>query len=139
MSRATHNAGSFLQNLRAHDKRFPDARVCHFALCGNIQHFHMCSGREQITPFPSSSSGIKTLPPKMDEEADRLALYLLALAGYDPGAAVTTLQGLAAVNPQSVANGYTALHPLSPQRVALMTQTVAEIRQKQIAKKAVVP
>ncbi len=87
----------------------------------------------------AGSSGIKTLPPKMDEEADRLALYLLALAGYDPGAAVTTLQGLAAVNPQSVANGYTALHPLSPQRVALMTQTVAEIRQKQIAKKAVVP
>lgn len=85
------------------------------------------------------SAGIKTMPSKMDQEADRLALYMLARAGYDPAAAAPTLQRLAAAYPASVPNSYTAQHPLSADRLRQMQSTLELIRQKQAARQALIP
>ncbi len=87
----------------------------------------------------SGSAGIKIMPTKMDQEADRLALIMLARAGYDPAAAGTTLQRLAASYPSAVPNTYTAQHPLTPERIRLLQKTVEQIRQKQSAKQPATP
>ena len=84
----------------------------------------------------AGSAGIKIMPAQMDIEADRLALYMLARAGYNPAMAATTWQHLA----QNVApNSYTALHPWTNERLALLRSMVEEIRQKQLTKKPLVP
>lgn len=87
----------------------------------------------------AGTSGIKTTPEKMDEEADKLAAYLLARAGLDPATLQVSLQTLANAYPGTVTNGYTALHPLTAERVSNLQMTVTEIRRKQAAKKALVP
>lgn len=95
-----------------------------------------------LQPDPAALSGrggLRPLPAKMDLEADRLAMYLLARAGYDPAAAERTLQKLARAFPASQTNTYTALHPWTPERQQLMQGTLAEIRQKQAAKKPLTP
>ncbi len=87
----------------------------------------------------AGSAGLRPMDDKLDQEADRIALYMLARAGLDPAAAITTLEQLAQRYPATVVNGYTALHPWTSDRAGLMRSTVAEIRQKQAAKKALVP
>lgn len=84
----------------------------------------------------SGSAGIKTMPPQMDIEADRLALYMLARAGYSPAIAATTWQHLAQ---NTAPNSYTALHPWTDERLALLQATAEQIRQKQLAKKPLMP
>lgn len=91
-----------------------------------------------LKPF-AGSAGLRAYDDKLDQEADRIALYLLARAGYAPDAVQRALQKLALSYPASVTNGYTALHPWSEERAALMRATLAEIRQKQAAKKVLVP
>lgn len=83
--------------------------------------------------------GIRTLSTKADQEADRLAMYLLARGGYDPAALERTMQKLAQAFPGSQANTYLALHPWTPERLQLTQSTLAEIRQKQASKKLLVP
>lgn len=87
----------------------------------------------------AGSAGIKTMPAKLDQDADRLALYMLARAGYDITAAAPGLQKLARDVPQSLSNSYTALHPMTNERLALLQATVTEIKQKQAAGKAPQP
>lgn len=87
----------------------------------------------------AGSAGLKAMDEKLDQDADRLALYLLARAGINPSGAIDTLERLAQRYPQTVTNGYTALHPWTTERAGLMRSTLAEIRQKQAAKKALVP
>lgn len=84
----------------------------------------------------SGSAGIKTMPPQMDIEADRLALYMLARAGYSPAIAATTWQHLAQ---NTASNSYTTLHPWTDERLALLQATAEQIRQKQLAKKPLMP
>lgn len=84
----------------------------------------------------AGSAGIKTMPVQMDIEADRLALYMLARAGYSAAIAATTWQHLAQ---NTAPNSYTALHPWTDERLALLQATTEEIRQKQLAKKPLVP
>ena len=91
-----------------------------------------------LKPF-AGSAGLRAFDDKLDQEADRIALYLLARAGYAPDAAQRTLQKLAQAYPASVTNSYTALHPWTEERAALMRTTLTEIRQKQAAKKILVP
>ena len=91
-----------------------------------------------LKPF-AGSAGLRAFDDKLDQEADRIALYLLARAGYAPEAAQRALQKLAQAYPASVTNGYTALHPWTEERAALMRTTLTEIRQKQAAKKVLVP
>lgn len=91
-----------------------------------------------LKPF-AGSAGLRAMDDKLDQEADRIALYMLARAGYAPDAAQRALQKLAQSYPASVTNGYTAQHPWTDERAALMRATLAEIRQKQAAKKVLVP
>ena len=95
-----------------------------------------------LKPEPASyagSGGIKPTPDKMDQEADRLALFMLARAGYDPLHLSKVSQKLAEIAPSSQINSYSALHPWTEERRTLAQTTVKEIRQKQAAKKPLVP
>ena len=95
-----------------------------------------------LQPDPAALSGrggLRPLPAKLDLEADRLAMYLLVRAGYEPATAERTMEKIAQAFPASQTNAYTALHPWTPERRLLIQSTLAEIRQKQAAKKALVP
>lgn len=85
------------------------------------------------------SAGIRPMDEKLDQEADRIALYMLARAGQDTSTAIATMERLAERYPATVSNSYTAIHPWTNERSALMRATLAEIRQKQSAKKPLVP
>jgi len=87
----------------------------------------------------AGSAGIKTMPAKLDHDADRLALYMLARGGYDITVAVAVLQKLARDFPQTLPNSYTALHPMTNERLAHLQATLAEVKQKQAASKAPQP
>lgn len=87
----------------------------------------------------AGSAGLKAMDEKLDQDADRLALYMLARAGLNPATAIDTLEQLAQRYPATVTSSYTALHPWTSERAALMRSTLTEIRQKQAAKKALVP
>ncbi len=87
----------------------------------------------------AGSAGLRPMEEKLDQEADRIAQYMLARAGLDPAVALTTLEQLAQRYPATVTNSYTALHPWTADRAVLMRGTLADIRQKQAAKKALVP
>jgi len=87
----------------------------------------------------AGSAGIKSMEEKFDQEADRMALYMLVRAGFNPAVAIDTLERLAQRYPSTTANSYTALHPWTTERLGLMRNTLAEIRQKQTAKKVLVP
>lgn len=84
-------------------------------------------------------AGIRPMPPEMDAAADRLALYLLARAGYNIERAPGFWQRLAEQYPSSVLNGYTANHPATAQRIAAIGQTIADIKAKQAAKRPLLP
>ncbi|WP_229415786.1 M48 family metallopeptidase [Pseudoduganella armeniaca] len=85
------------------------------------------------------TSGIRPLPADMEAAADKLALYMLARAGYPIERYNSFWQRLAGQYPSSVLNGYTAIHPNLGQRVVFNDKIVAEIRAKQAAKKRLVP
>ena len=87
----------------------------------------------------NSSNGIKITPEKMDQDADRLALFMLARAGYDLASFTRVMQKLAQIPNASQANTYPALHPWTEGRQSVIQSTMKEIRQKQSAKKALVP
>jgi len=87
----------------------------------------------------NSSNGIKITPEKMDQDADRLALFMLARAGYDLASFTRVMQKLAQIPNASQANTYPALHPWTEGRQSVIQTTMNEIRQKQSAKKALVP
>ena len=87
----------------------------------------------------AGSAGLKTMDEKLDQEADRLALYMLARAGFNPTVAVDTLERLARRYPATVLNSYTALHPWTEDRKRQMVDIVAEIRKRQASKKSLVP
>jgi hypothetical protein len=85
------------------------------------------------------SGGIKAMPQDLDAAADRLAVYLLARAGYNIDGAAPFWKRLAANYPATVLNGYVANHPATTFRVAAIEKTVAEVKAKQAAKKPLVP
>jgi Zn-dependent protease with chaperone function len=87
----------------------------------------------------SASNGIKVMPEKMDQEADRLALYMLARANYDPANFSRVLKRLAQTSSTTQTNTYQALHPWTEERQNLILSTLKEIRQKQSTKKVLVP
>lgn len=87
----------------------------------------------------ASRGGLRPVPAKADQEADRMAMYLLARAGYDPAAAERTIAKLAQSYPASLTNTYTALHPWTPERRQSMQTTLSEIRQKQTSKNPLLP
>ena len=95
-----------------------------------------------LKPEPASyagNGGIKPLPDKMDQEADRLAMFMLARAGYDPSNLSKLSQKLAEIAPAKQSNSYSALHPWTEERRSLAQAAAKDIRQKQAAKKPLVP
>ncbi|TFW30465.1 M48 family metallopeptidase [Massilia horti] len=85
------------------------------------------------------SGGIKAMPADQDVAADRLAIYMLARAGYDIDGVDEFWKRLAQAHPATVLNGYTANHPAVSTRVAAIQKTVAEVNAKRSAKKPLVP
>ena len=102
----------------------------------------MIDGLLVFKPDPSTvnaSNGVKVVPEKMDQEADRLALYMLARANYDPTNFSRVLKRLSQAPYASQANSYQTLHPWTEERQNLIAATLKEIRQKQSTKKILVP
>jgi len=87
----------------------------------------------------AGSAGLRKMDEKLDQEADRIAMYMLARAGVNPSLAIDTLERLARRYPVTVLNSYTALHPWTEDRKRQMMDTLAEIRKKQASKKSLVP
>jgi hypothetical protein len=85
-------------------------------------------------------AGLRPYPQNLDISADRLALYFVARAGYNIDGAAAFWQRIADENaPVSTMNGYTALHPSTSARLAVINATVAEIKGKQAAGTALTP
>jgi len=96
----------------------------------------------RMRPDPAGLSGmggIKPMPAALDTAADTLALYMVARGGYDPAGALEFWRRLAQQYPASVANAYTALHPATAARLAIIEKTVTAISQKQAAKRPLSP
>jgi predicted Zn-dependent protease len=87
----------------------------------------------------AGSAGIRPMDPALDQEADRVALYMLARASRDPALLPRTLARLAQYPPATVTSGYSAIHPWTAERAALMQTTVAELRQKQTSGQPLLP
>ncbi|WLI88077.1 M48 family metallopeptidase [Massilia sp. R2A-15] len=85
------------------------------------------------------SGGIKAMPADVDAAADRLAVYLLARAGYSLDGATAFWKRLASTYPASVLNGYVANHPATATRTAAIDKAMAEVSARQKAKKPLVP
>lgn len=95
-----------------------------------------------ITPDTSmliGSGGIKAMPAADDVAADRLAIYLLARAGYRIDGASAFWKRLAATYPAKILNGYTANHPSTAARIAAIDKAVVEVNGKKKGKQALVP
>ena len=85
------------------------------------------------------SGGIKAMPASLDAAADRLAVYLLARAGYRIDGAATFWKRFFGTYPASVLNGHTANHPSMGQRIAAIDKAVAEVKAKKSGKQPLVP
>ncbi|WP_245714269.1 M48 family metallopeptidase [Janthinobacterium psychrotolerans] len=87
----------------------------------------------------TGAAGIRAMPQELDAQADTLAIYLLARAGYNVDNASRFWQRLATQVPASTANGYTALHPGMNSRIAAINRAVIDVRARQAAKKPLRP
>jgi hypothetical protein len=87
----------------------------------------------------AGTGGIKPMPSEMDVEADKVALYMLARAGYSIDNAARFWQRLATQYPANVLNGYAALHPNTASRLTVIEKTVPEIQSKQAARRTLLP
>ncbi|MYM30545.1 M48 family metalloprotease [Duganella sp. CY15W] len=85
------------------------------------------------------TAGVKPMPQDLDAAADYLSLYMVARAGYKVDGARAFWQRLATQYPASVLNGYTANHPAVAHRLTVVDKTVTEIRNKQAAKRPLIP
>lgn len=85
------------------------------------------------------SGGIKAMPAELDAAADRLAVYLLARAGYDLDGIEKFWKRLAETYPATVLNGYVANHPSTSARLAAISKAVSEVEAKRSAKQPLVP
>lgn len=91
------------------------------------------------TGMLTGAAGIKAMPQDLDVQADTLAIYLLARAGYNINNAASFWQRFSSQTPATVTNGYTALHPGVTARVAAINRAVADVRAKQAGKKPLKP
>ncbi len=87
----------------------------------------------------AGSAGIKAMPQELDAEADRLALYMLARAGYNIDGAAHFWRRLATQYPATVLNSYTAIHPGTALRLTMIEKTATEIKNKQAMKRPLLP
>ncbi|MDB5774056.1 MAG: peptidase [Herbaspirillum sp.] len=93
-------------------------------------------------PDPSTLAGTAGILPynqDMDAAADTLALYMLVRAGYSIDNAPRFWRRLAEAYPASVPNGYTAIHPSTMYRLAMIGKVTQIIAAKQAAGKPLMP
>jgi hypothetical protein len=86
-----------------------------------------------------SAPAIAPYGQDMDAAADTLALYMLVRAGYSIDSAPQFWQRLAIEYPASAPNSYTALHPSTTYRLAMIRKVTQIIRAKQAAGKPLMP
>jgi hypothetical protein len=79
-------------------------------------------------------AGLKPMPQELDGVADRIALYLVARAGYNIDDAPRFWQRFNAQYPVTTLTSYTALHPSAGYRMTVIKRTVAEIKVKRARK-----
>lgn len=91
------------------------------------------------TSMLGGTAGVKTMPPDLDQAADALSLYMLARAGYNIDQAVPFWRRLGEKYPATVLNSHTALHPATPQRLAVMEKIIKIVKTKQAEKKPLLP
>lgn len=84
-------------------------------------------------------AGVKPYPQQLDAAADKLALYMVARAGYKVDNAAAFWQRLATSYPASVLNGYTAIHPGTDYRLSTIQQAVSDIQVKLATGTTVLP
>lgn len=87
----------------------------------------------------AGTGGILPYGQDMDAAADTLALYMLVRAGYSIDNAPAFWKRLAAQYPASVPNGYTALHPSTTYRLAMIGKVTQIINAKKAAGKPLLP
>ena len=76
-------------------------------------------------------AGATAYSQEFEAEADYMALYMLARAGYDVAAASNIFRRLASANPRNI--DYAGGHPTTAYRVQALTQVGAEIEHKRRA------
>lgn len=82
---------------------------------------------------------LKSFSASLDQAADRVAIAMLIRAGYDPDLLPLTLQKLASIKNSGVIESYTAIHPLSAERLRLMQEIITQVKQKSPAGKTSPP
>lgn len=87
----------------------------------------------------SGSAGVKPYTQQLDVAADKLALYMVARAGYNVDNAAAFWQRLATQYPGSVPNGHTAIHPATAARTAIIQKTISDIDAKQAGGTPLIP
>lgn len=87
----------------------------------------------------NSTDGLTPMPQKQDAQADRLAIYMLARAGYNLDGIVPLAHRLASNQPSAARHSYGAMHPVTPFRIAAMERTLKEVRAKQARGTALLP
>jgi predicted Zn-dependent protease len=87
----------------------------------------------------AGTAGIRPYPQALDIEADNVALYMLARAGYNIDNASSFWGRLAEQYPANVHNAYNALHPFVSQRLSAIDQAVPAIKAKQESKIELMP
>ncbi len=96
----------------------------------------------RISPNPigiAGTAGIRPYPQDLDAAADTLSLYMLARAGYNLDGEPAFWQRLATQYPASILNGYTALHPSTDYRLAMIGKVTQIIKAKQAAGAPLIP
>lgn len=96
----------------------------------------------QLRPDPNkmgNNATPKLSTPELDIAADRLALYMLARAGFEIAHAGQFWARLAAQHPSAEPDSYNAIHPVSANRLSSIARVTAEIAAKQAANKPLTP
>ncbi len=84
-------------------------------------------------------SGVRPTPQALDAAADTLSLYMVARAGYSIDQAKGFWERLANQYPATVLNGYTAIHPSTVYRSAVMDKIIVDVKAKQATRTPLLP
>lgn len=96
----------------------------------------------RVTPDTTTLAGTAGILPygqDMDAAADTLALYMLVRAGYSIDNAPNFWRRLATQYPASMPNSYTAIHPSTAYRLAMIGKVTQIINAKKAAGKPLLP
>jgi len=93
----------------------------------------------RIHPDNDDHAPLKASTPEFDIAADKLGLYMAARAGFAVEGAGAFWSRLASANPASVADSYSALHPVTANRLTAIAKATNEIKAKQANRKPLTP